>query len=95
MPSRILPSNRLSRAALLAVGAALAAGLARAGCGSDDDTNGTGGTAGATGGGGSGGVGGSGATGGSDAGETGGVGGQNTGGGAGAIAPPYGIPPDF
>lgn len=95
-PSPALPSRRVSRAAILAFGAALAAGVTGAGCGGDGDGGGSGGTAGqssggATSGGGTS-SGGTGATDGSAG--SGGSAGQNTGGAAGNIAPPYGIPPD-
>lgn len=93
-PSPALPSRRLSRAAILAFGAALAAGVTTVGCGSDDDGGGNGGTGGQSTGGASSG-GGSAGAGGTDGGAgSGGSAGQNTGGVAGNIAPPYGIPPD-
>jgi hypothetical protein len=88
--AHILPDRRLSRAALLAFGATLAASLSTAtACGGDSES-GTGGTSGsdaATGGGGSGGAGGgsggSGGASGGSGGNTGGTAGENTGGTAG------------
>jgi hypothetical protein len=93
----------LGRAAVMALGAALAVAPLTA-CGSDDDGGGSGGTS--SGGGGSGGSGGgsagtssggssgggSGGTGGGDAGGSGGIAGGNSGGFSG-LAQPYGIPP--
>ncbi len=90
-----MPNRRMSRAAIVAFGASLAAGFVATGCGSDDDDAGSGGSAG-TGGSATGGAAGSGGATGGQGGATGGQGGAagaagNA--GAGNFGGLYGAPP--
>jgi hypothetical protein len=107
LPPPALPNRRLSRAALVAFGATIAAGVAATSCGGDTDEPDKGGSGGsAAGGGGAGGSGGNGSgggstggnagssTGGSSGSSTGGSSGSGTGGDGGSVGPVYGIPVD-
>ena len=97
VPPPALPNRRLGRAALVAFGATIAAGVATTSCGGDTDEPGRGGSGGsAAGGGGAGGSGGTGGNG-SGGGSTGGSAGSSTGGSGGdggSVGPVYGVPAD-
>ncbi len=82
-----MPGRRMSRAAIVAFGASVAAGFGATGCGSDDDSTGSGGSGATSGSGGSGGS----ATGGQGGTASGGAAG--TAGTGGAVGPLYGTPP--